>query len=86
MSVLEDYGTNPVGFLQFFNIWKTNSSIRSFLNTSGLAQAATELLGCKQVRLYQACTQLKLPLSFLHNPTLCQLLLQVGESCANQDE
>lgn len=56
MSVLEDYGNEPVGFLQFFNSWKKNTEIRRFLSTSGLAEAAAELLGCKQVRLYQVGT------------------------------
>lgn len=53
MSVLEDYGNEPVGFLQFFNSWKKSTEIRRFLSTSGLPEAAAKLLGCKQVRLYQ---------------------------------
>lgn len=59
MAVLEDYGVEPVGFLQFFNSWKEHAAIRKFLNESGIAEAAAELLGCKKVRLYQVTTVLQ---------------------------
>jgi hypothetical protein len=53
LEMLENYGVEPVGFLQFFNSWKADAAVRTLVTSGALVRAAQELLGCQTLRLYQ---------------------------------
>lgn len=50
-----------VGFLQFFNLWRTEPAVRALAEDQCLTSAAASLLGTKKLRLYQDCLFLKWP-------------------------
>jgi hypothetical protein len=54
--VLHAAALDPVGFLQFFNSWKSHTCIRQLACGPVLSKAAAALLGCDQIRLYQVCS------------------------------
>eukprot|EP00798_Chlamydomonas_sp_ICE-L_P003271 gene3271-13295_t len=60
-EVLRAEGTDEIGFLQFFNLHRTNSVVKEMVMNLKLARTASQLLGVKKVRLFQDCVFLKEP-------------------------
>lgn len=84
-KALATSATEPVGFLQFFNSRHTSPVIHELVKDSVLAKAASRLLGCKRIRLYQV--------SPTHNPAAASSCydcaataesMDAGASCAVQ--
>lgn len=49
---LEERDTYGKAFLQLFNLWRHNDTIKELVLSSRLASIAAGLMGCKQVRIY----------------------------------
>lgn len=54
-AVLLKSGTEPVGFLQAFNLHRYDDTVARLVTSERLAAVAAQLLGCDRVRLYQSC-------------------------------
>jgi hypothetical protein len=53
LDVLDQHGTDELGFLQMFNLHRYSSAVRELVTSPRLAKVAAELLGAPKVRLYQ---------------------------------
>ncbi|KAF8057287.1 hypothetical protein HT031_006095 [Scenedesmus sp. PABB004] len=58
---LIDASAHELGFLQFFNLHRTEPAVDALARSAALAGAAAQLLGTKRVRLYQDAVFLKQP-------------------------
>lgn len=65
LRLLQEKGTEPVGFLQIFNLHREASAAadatRELATSPRLAGVAAQLLGTRRVRLYQTCVFVKEP-------------------------
>jgi len=49
---LEERDTYSKAFLQIFNLWTVNESVKELVMNKRLAHIAAQLMGCEQVRIY----------------------------------
>ncbi|EFJ47584.1 hypothetical protein VOLCADRAFT_91857 [Volvox carteri f. nagariensis] len=60
-QALQNHATDALGFLQFFNLHRTNRAVCQVALGPELATVAAQLLGARRVRVYQDCLFLKEP-------------------------
>eukprot|EP00882_Tetradesmus_deserticola_P014664 GHRQ01015602.1.p1 GENE.GHRQ01015602.1~~GHRQ01015602.1.p1 ORF type:complete len:266 (+),score=78.70 GHRQ01015602.1:189-986(+) len=60
-ELIQQHGSSQLGFLQFFNLHRTQTIIAELVRSQQLAATAAQLLGVKKLRLYQDCVFLKEP-------------------------
>ncbi|GLC33176.1 hypothetical protein PLESTB_000362400 [Pleodorina starrii] len=60
-DALQNHATDSLGFLQFFNLHRTNRAVCRVALGAELAAVASQLLGARRVRVYQDCVFLKEP-------------------------
>lgn len=77
LELLASHGSSELGFLQFFNLHRSQPDIQQLVRDPMLAGTAAQLLAARRVRLYQvgACMQRE-------GPPACRATLQ----CAGQRE
>ncbi|KAF6256823.1 hypothetical protein COO60DRAFT_1640423 [Scenedesmus sp. NREL 46B-D3] len=61
LELIRQHGSSELGFLQFFNLHRTQPMIAELVRSQQLAATAAQLLGVKRLRLYQDCVFLKEP-------------------------
>lgn len=55
LHLISAHGSNELGFLQFFNLHRSQPVIDALVRDRQLTATAAQLLGVKKLRLYQVC-------------------------------
>lgn len=53
LQLIQRQGNCDLGFLQFFNLHRTNAALASLVQNRHLTETAAQLLGVRRLRLYQ---------------------------------
>lgn len=53
LQLIASHGSSELGFLQFFNLHRTQELINQLVRDRRLTATAAQLLGCSKLRLYQ---------------------------------
>lgn len=53
LQLIASHGSSELGFLQFFNLHRSQPAIQQIVRDTQLAGTAAQLLGTRRVRLYQ---------------------------------